>query len=50
MKWYRCIYSLYCKEKINSLDIGRNGEMLDMRQKKAIIEELKTRYMDMMYF
>lgn len=35
---------MYCKEKIDSLDIGRNGEMLDMRQKKAITKELKTRY------
>jgi hypothetical protein len=38
------IYSLYCKEKKDSLDIGRDKEMLDMRQKKAITEELKTRY------
>ena len=38
------IYSLYCEEKISSLNIGRHWEMLDMRQKEVITKELRTRY------
>jgi len=37
-------YSPYCKEKINSLDIGRDEEMLAMRHRKAITAETKKRY------
>jgi len=36
-------YSLYCKEKINSLDIRMNEEMLAMRHRKAITAETRKR-------
>jgi len=35
-------YSLYCKETINSLDIGRDEEMLNMRLKGLVLDQFIT--------